>query len=1359
MGPVVFYEHETGLDIGGPKPRAVLAVLALSAGQVIPTDRLIDLVWDEPPATARRTLQSYLARIRRVCDDDPPLRTVPGGVVLSIDREAVDLLRFEDAVSRALLPDGPDISLAELERELSGWATPAIDAHRSQGFDALFAPYTTLHLQAVEQLARLQIAAGQSDLAVPSLEGLARRHPTRESVWELLGRAHLICGRTDVAHQVVQQAREALRNELGVGPSPLLLAFERELIDNVPHVAHASTGAEAVDTPISNRQATSTQPVETAEPFLAAVMFTDLVGSTALSNDIGQDHYDRVRSVHQQILRDACEAENVLLLKFEGDGVMAVFRSATDALRAASGIQQRVERQRLTGDDTADARVQVRIGMAAGDVLLKSTDADGLAVVEAARLCDAATADQVLCHELISTVVAGRAQFVFGDVTDVAGKGLASPLPARPLDWSPQRPLLHGFPERLAGRPDFEFAGRVDERRQLRDLNRRAADGTTSYVAIVGEPGAGKTRLAAEAAKDAYASGSEVWYGRCDRHHGRPYQPFAEAMEHYVRSHGVLTETASLDARLAPLLATAERTALGVTETGPISSLAAVAQLHEAAITWLQLASGNRPVFFVIDDLNWADSGSLELVRHVMNHAPQLRLAIVSTYRNDPADVGGEEVLATLGDLARRSRNLEIELSGLSPEETLAMLGGSNEAAVRHADEAFAEHLRDLTDGSPFFIEDTVDWLEQCGLLEAALTGDWPTISGSSASVSRRIAAIAEQRLLLVADAGREVIRTAALRGLAFDSSVVTAAADVVGPPEAGPIEQARRAGIIEDNDDPTFDFRFRHDLVREALLVDVGAARQRRWHRRLGEAIVAIHHDHLDEHAASAARHLRLSRDAAVAGRAIELYRRAARRALDTAASESANELLDEAVALADLIHLDQGLRAELEFLRGLAQKRSGRGDARRTLLRAGAMSDAAGRPDLVIASAIASSRGLFSLVGRVDDELVGQLRRALELTEPDDDGSRASLLAALSQELTFASDGEQANTMSAEALELARGTDDPRTVLRAINARHSVVWHPAGLPERQRLIEEWERLARSIDDAGWEASAASFGVQVAMEMGDMDRARQRLGRLRELDEVLSQGPLRSYTMLWRAVVATVEGDLDDAERLADRTRELNAAIGNSDGEAWYMGQMYPVRWHQGRLDELEESFEVAYAFVPDLPVLGAALANIQAELGKFDRARETLVGPLEAVERRPAHIDQLVTLACLVRTVGALGEESLARRLLPMFEGHLDQHICNGSVHFGSPHHYVAMLEAISGGVDAADRSFSMAHQANERLGAPLLVAQTEIAWAEALQSTASPARDRIRVLAESAGKRADELSAYGIVERSKAVLDLAG
>lgn len=233
LGPVSVVRDGQTIDVGGRKQRTVLGVLALSAGRRVSTERLVDLVWSEdPPASARRTMQSYLASLRGTLGSDAPLTSLQGGYALEISPDDVDLLWFESAVVAALrdVEIDPAAAAAALAGALGHWEVPFDGLRAGSRLGELAAPFEELQLQAVEGLAAAQIAGGQASDAVRMLEALVREHPTREHLWLHLARGLTVCGRRDAALTAIHRAREALREHLGVDPSERIIAVETHLL-------------------------------------------------------------------------------------------------------------------------------------------------------------------------------------------------------------------------------------------------------------------------------------------------------------------------------------------------------------------------------------------------------------------------------------------------------------------------------------------------------------------------------------------------------------------------------------------------------------------------------------------------------------------------------------------------------------------------------------------------------------------------------------------------------------------------------------------------------------------------------------------------------------------------------------------------------------------------------------------------------------------------------------------------------------------------------------------------------------------------------------------------------------------------
>ncbi|MEX2659815.1 MAG: adenylate/guanylate cyclase domain-containing protein [Acidimicrobiales bacterium] len=168
------------------------------------------------------------------------------------------------------------------------------------------------------------------------------------------------------------------------------------------------------------------------ETHTATILVTDLVRSTEMRVRLGEEAAEELRRRHDAVLRDAITSHAGTCVKSLGDGVLAMFDSASAAVSASVAIQQAVD---LQSRDHPDHPLEVRIGLSAGDVTLEDGDCFGTPVVEASRLCAAATGGQILAAELVRLLARGR-----GTHTFVTAGERAAPEPRRPRCDGDQRP-------------------------------------------------------------------------------------------------------------------------------------------------------------------------------------------------------------------------------------------------------------------------------------------------------------------------------------------------------------------------------------------------------------------------------------------------------------------------------------------------------------------------------------------------------------------------------------------------------------------------------------------------------------------------------------------------------------------------------------------------------------------------------------------------------------------------------------------------------------------------------------------------------------------------------------------------------
>jgi DNA-binding SARP family transcriptional activator len=237
LGPLEATDATVPLALGGPKPRALLARLALDANRTVAVQRLIDDLWgDHVPESAGKMVQIYVSQLRKVLPQGV-LRTRPPGYVIELDPEAVDVTRFRalHGEGRAALAAGdPQTAAARLREALSLWRGPALAEFSEPFARAEAAHLEELRLVCLEERIEADLAHGRHADVAAELEALVARHPLRESLHSQLILALYRCGRQADALAAYERFRRGLDDELGIEPSACLRALQHRILNQDP---------------------------------------------------------------------------------------------------------------------------------------------------------------------------------------------------------------------------------------------------------------------------------------------------------------------------------------------------------------------------------------------------------------------------------------------------------------------------------------------------------------------------------------------------------------------------------------------------------------------------------------------------------------------------------------------------------------------------------------------------------------------------------------------------------------------------------------------------------------------------------------------------------------------------------------------------------------------------------------------------------------------------------------------------------------------------------------------------------------------------------------------------------------------
>jgi len=864
------------------------------------------------------------------------------------------------------------------------------------------------------------------------------------------------------------------------------------------------------------------------------------------------------------------------------------------------------------------------------------------------------------------------------------------------------------------------FVGRTAELERI-EACWQAPPGGPQLVLLSGEPGVGKTRLAAEFAKRARAAGATVLAGRCDEDLGVPYQPFVEALRDYARSRADLGRYPGELARLIPEIAHEP----GVPP--PLRSDPETEQyrLFDAVASWLDTAASERPVLLVTDDLHWAARPTLHLLRHVTRSARAARLLIVGTYRD--SELGRNHALVRLlADLRRQPSVLRIGLAGLDEAGVVAFLEHTAGHRLTPDDERLAGALHAETGGNPFFVREILRHLVETGAVDRR-GGRWGIRTGlDGLGIPDGVREVVGRRLSRLSDEAVAVLRVGAVIGPEFDLPLLSAASGSDGEALLAVLDEAIESRLMIEKQGGGPHFRFAHAIVRSTLHDSLGTARRMAIHRRVAGALERLAPEPSGDQLAALAHHW--SRGAGAPHEralAVEYSAKAAERALAQLAHEEAAAHYQRALDL--LPATAEAEQVELLIGMGEAQRRAGDAAHRQTLLAASGLArrrgDAAGQARAAIANSPGSKPSIF---GVTDHERVVALEAALDAVGPVDSADRARLLATLALELFHSDDRDRRLRLSDDALALARRLDRPELLAQVLAARPFAIGGPDTLERRVADTAELLRVAERLADPVTTHRAWWSRFRVAVEVGDTVEADRCLAAQSALVASTGQPTIAWMTGLQQVARALRRGEFDAAAGLLPDVLGQGRQTGQPDARLYFAIQLFQLCYEQGRPDDAEETVRTVVAASPELPSIHMALALLHAEQGRPDDARALFDGVARAgFDALPVEASTMVAWTFAADLAASLDDRERAAQLHPLLEPYPEQvAVWAVGLGTGSVSHRLGRLARTLGELDHADAHYAVAAAVEERAGAPTWLARTRLEWAQVLLERGRPA-----------------------------------
>jgi DNA-binding CsgD family transcriptional regulator/tetratricopeptide (TPR) repeat protein len=701
-------------------------------------------------------------------------------------------------------------------------------------------------------------------------------------------------------------------------------------------------------------------------------------------------------------------------------------------------------------------------------------------------------------------------------------------------------------------------------------------------VFVVGESGIGKTHLVSAFAEQASQRGFTIAVGRAyPVETGVPYAVFSDALLPVLRSLepsvlALLTRGGTAELmQLFPALDADQRTT--ASPRGDPAEL-------KARLLWnfsqfLSRFAAKRPLLIVLENLQWADSASLEMLHFVARQSAGDRVLLVGTH-NDPDHRSSASLRAAEQSLRGLGNTQRIRLAPLSVEAVTELLermfGAESERTAK-----FAERLHRWTGGNAFFIDETIKALVEHGQLREV--GDaWTGWDVEELRVPATIRDAVLARLGVLSHDARKLADIAAALGTRATHDDLAAVSGLDHDPLITAIDELRGADVLTEREDAAdIVYDFSHPLLQEALYTELGLARARTLHGAIAEALESLYGERAMSHAGELAFHYARGDTRRLAAKAVQYLRAAGRDASAKYANREAADYLSAALSIAeagdaeaayevvtDLARVRQRLGdypAALQlWQRALKVARDADDPARiasieRTIGLArywsGAFEDALSHYDASVKAArragdgrlearvIIAKASCLQAIGRTADSR-DEIERALELaTTIGDDGLLARAHRALLLQYVWTGPAEKAREHGARAIALAESSGQRSVAWSAHWALAMLGGLTGKSDEIRRHLVDAHRIADELRSPLFRVWTAEVEIEYAAGIGDWDHAVALAERTIDVARTLGQRTLLPRVLVWLSLLHFGRGDIARGKACIDEAWELSGA------------------------------------------------------------------------------------------------------------------------------------------------------------------------------------------------------------------------
>ena len=603
----------------------------------------------------------------------------------------------------------------------------------------------------------------------------------------------------------------------------------------------------------SDMGSTLPRAVLEGERRLSAVMLTDLVGYTALTQ---RDEARALEALeqHRTVVRPLLDGHKGREVKTIGDAFLVEFGNALDATRCAIAIQKAFHERPA---DRGAAAVQLRIGLHVGDVVHQEGDIYGDAVNLVSRVEPLAEPGGICVSGAVYEQVRNKIELPFVALGETSLKNVAYPVPLYRIElpWMTRSPTLL-----------TPWVARPAEEALLGAAVESASKGHGAAFILVGASGVGKTRLAEETIRRAERAGFRILRGRAfPGEVAPPYSHWAEMIRSFIHdtppavvqrvAWGVAPELAKVVPEVTGPIGPSPPTPAGDPE-------AARARFFEGVCQFFVNVSREAPLFLLFDDLQWADPPSIRLLEFVLRTVPENRLLLLATCLE--AEDDSESPLTEGLRYLRKNRLLTVvPVRRLDRGAVGEMIQKTFQEPEAISDE-FARLVHDRTGGNPFFVEEVLRSLVEVGAIYRTAAGRWERKDLGEIAIPKSVRDVIKQRFNHLDEPTKATLRIAAVLGAEFPFDLLREVAEVDEDRLLAQLEHLVETGLLEETTGShrLLSYSFTDQQLQRVLYDEIISPRRARHHRKAAEALERIAGPRREEFAGELSFHYREGHD-----------------------------------------------------------------------------------------------------------------------------------------------------------------------------------------------------------------------------------------------------------------------------------------------------------------------------------------------------------------------------------------------------------------------------------------------------------------------------------------------------------------